>query len=255
MSKCKNTYADQEKYREYTKRYKRRYYARTANSERSSKRWTDEDDSLVLSHEMSDTELSARIGRSVMSIQTRRNRLKKEYGDEIMDMRNVAKFEKVSLEEFEDKCRSVLDITDHDDVMEIHKPIRLPQRATFGSAGYDFYSPVDFVLGPDETALIPTGIRCSMKGNVVLMLFPRSGMGFKYRLQLDNTVGVIDSDYYHSDNEGHIMIKVTNDSKTGKVLYVRQGEAFAQGVFLQYGTVIGDNATAIRNGGFGSTDN
>lgn len=131
--------------------------------------------------------------------------------------------------------------------------VPLPKRATAGSAGYDFYAPADFSLAPGETVKIPTGIRAKIAPGWVLMLFPRSGLGFKYRMQLDNTVGVIDADYFGSDNEGHIFVKVTNDGKTGKTLSVKKGEGFCQGVFLPFGVTEDDEATAIRNGGFGST--
>lgn len=87
----------------------------------------------------------------------------------------------------------------------------------------------------------------------VLMIYPRSGLGFKYRLQLNNTVGVIDSDYFYSDNEGHIFIKMTNDSNEGKVVDVQAGQGIAQGIFMTYGITEDDDATETRNGGFGST--
>ena len=72
-------------------------------------------------------------------------------------------------------------------------------------------------------------------------------------MQLDNTVGIIDSDYYNSDNEGHILVQITNDSKYGKILKIKSGDRFLQGIFLPYGIVKNDNVTDIRNGGFGST--
>lgn len=129
----------------------------------------------------------------------------------------------------------------------------MPVRATVGSAGYDFYSPLDFVLTPGQTIKIPTGIRARIEDGWVLMIFPRSGLGFKFRIQLNNTVGIIDSDYYGSDNEGHIFIKITNDSNEGKTLSLKKGDGFAQGVFLPYGVTSDDEAAALRNGGFGST--
>lgn len=92
-----------------------------------------------------------------------------------------------------------------------------------------------------------------MNPSWVLMLFPRSGLGFKFRLQLNNTVGVIDSDYFYSDNEGHIFIKLTNDSNENKTLDVKKGEGIVQGIFLTYGIVEDDDVSEIRNGGFGST--
>ena len=132
--------------------------------------------------------------------------------------------------------------------------IRLPRRATAGSAGYDFFSPADFELSPGETILLPTGVRAKMDDGWVLMLFPRSGLGFKYRLQLNNTVGVIDSDYFGAKNEGHIMLKLTNDSNEHRTLRVNAGDAVAQGVFLPYGITVDDDADGAREGGFGSTD-
>jgi len=136
---------------------------------------------------------------------------------------------------------------------EVPNQIRLPQRATTGSAGYDFFSPADFELKPGETILLPTGVRARMDEGWVLLLYPRSGLGFKYRLQLNNTVGVIDSDYFGAKNEGHIMLKLTNDSNEGKTLTVRAGDAVAQGVFTPFGITVDDSATAQREGGFGST--
>ena len=100
---------------------------------------------------------------------------------------------------------------------------------------------------------MPTGIRAWMEPDWVLKIYPRSGLGFKYRLQLNNTVGIIDSDYYNSDNEGHIFIKITNDSKEGKTVQVQKNTGFAQGIFLEYGITVDDDATAVRNGGMGST--
>ena len=135
----------------------------------------------------------------------------------------------------------------------VYSSLKLPRRATKGSAGYDFYTPFDIKLEPGESVKVPTGIRCSMDEGWVLKIYPRSGLGFKYRLQLNNTVGIIDSDYYYSDNEGHIMIKITNDSKDGKTVEIRAGEGFAQGIFVEYGITYDDEANEERNGGFGST--
>ena len=92
-----------------------------------------------------------------------------------------------------------------------------------------------------------------MQPEWVLHLYPRSGLGFKFRLQLNNTVGIIDSDYFNSDNEGHIFAKITNDSNEGKVLKLQAGEGFMQGIFLEYGITEDDDAGGVRNGGFGST--
>ena len=130
--------------------------------------------------------------------------------------------------------------------------LRLPSRATAGSAGYDFFAPKAFALRPGETVKLPTGIRAVIRPGWVLMLFPRSGLGFKYRLQLNNTVGLIDSDYYGAANEGHMFVKLTNAGD--RPVAIRQGEAFAQGVFVPFGITEDDAAVGVRVGGFGSTD-
>lgn len=168
-------------------------------------------------------------------------------------MRRIAKFHKVSLEQFMNGMQDSFPEYTEADIKDIHESIVLPRRATKGSAGYDFFAPFSFSLPPGSTIKIPTGIRVEMEPDWVLKLYPRSGLGFKYRLQLNNTVGIIDSDYFYSDNEGHIMAKITNDSKEGKTVELTAGTGFMQGIFLEYGITVDDDADAIRNGGFGST--
>lgn len=167
-------------------------------------------------------------------------------------MKKIAKFEKVSIEQFKE---GMADFSQHSEaeVVKMYEDIIKPARATVASAGYDFHTPFAFTLKPGETIKIPTGIRCRMDEDYALFLFPRSGLGFKFRLQLNNTVGVVDSDYYGANNEGHIFVKITNDSNEGKVVDLKAGEAFAQGIFLQYGITEDDEADGIRTGGFGST--
>ena len=165
----------------------------------------------------------------------------------------TAKFEKVSYNQFKEGYMDLYPEASDALIQEVYESIALPERATKGSAGYDFFTPVEIHLKPGETMKIPTGIRCQMNERWVLMIYPRSGLGFKYRMQLNNTVGIIDSDYYGSDNEGHIYIKITNDSNEDKVLEVKQGQGFAQGIFMQYGIVEDDDVETVRNGGFGST--
>lgn len=168
-------------------------------------------------------------------------------------MKRVAQFFKVSFENFAEAVKE--DFSDFSDreIRDIYDKVRLPGRATRGSAGYDFFAPFSFSLKPGETIKIPTGIRVKMDDNWVFTLYPRSGLGFKYRLQMNNTVGIIDSDYFYSDNEGHIFVKLTNDSNEGKTLTVEQGTGIVQGIFLEYGITVDDRAEGIRNGGFGST--
>lgn len=190
-------------------------------------------------------------------------------------------FYKVSLEQFEKdlenakKKNANYPFIFYHDTKTMWENIKLPKRSTAKSAGYDFFSPFVFSLRPGETVLIPTGIGVHLDDDKHLAIVPRSGLGFKYRTQLDNTFGVIDADYELSDNEGHIMIKLTNDSKLKKMklidrikrklnlLYedpnnektakVMIGNGIAQGIIYQYFKTNDDDATAIRNGGFGST--
>lgn len=168
-------------------------------------------------------------------------------------MQKVAKFHKVSEKQFiTDWCHATG--CSVSDAKAVYQKIRMPRRATVGSAGYDFFAPEAFSLVPHETILIPTGVRVEISDGWVLQLYPRSGLGFKYRLQMDNTVGIIDSDYYFAKNEGHIFIKMTNCNRQGKTLSVSAGEGFAQGVFLPFGITEDDDADGQRVGGFGSTN-
>lgn len=157
------------------------------------------------------------------------------------------RFEKVSYNQYASATDKNMDLFNE------YNEIKLPKRATTGSAGYDFFAPFDFTLEVGQTIKIPTGIRVLLDSDKFLAIYPRSGLGFKYRVQLDNTVGIVDSDYSDSDNEGHIFIKITNDGREGKTITVKAGEAFAQGIIQQYFTTEDDDTDGIRNGGFGST--
>lgn len=179
-----------------------------------------------------------------------------------MIMSNI-KFEKVSYEQFKKDVLKMVDDYDFDSseesIKKIYNDIKLPKRATDGSAGYDFFSPFEIyipkILKNCQTVKFPTGIRVKMPKNVVLLLFPRSSLGFKYRLQLDNTIGVIDSDYYYSDNEGHMWCKLTKGVKD-KELDLNDGDAYMQGIFMNYLLTDDDSEDdkKVRNGGFGSTN-
>ena len=182
--------------------------------------------------------------------------------------RTIAQFEKVSYEQFfkdfvktfnlqatrelEDGTVEAVDLDSF--IRPFYDSIKLPQRATNGSAGYDFYTPIDLNIVPNTTVKIPTGIRCKMKRNYVLQIYPRSSLGFQYRFQPDNLVPIIDSDYYGSDNEGHIFLKMTNDSRENKTLKLKRGDAFAQGIFNKYYLAKENKVHTKRNGGFGSTN-
>ena len=146
-------------------------------------------------------------------------------------MKRIAKFHKVSEKRFLEDWKDTFPDAEEEEIKKIYA----------GSAGYDFFSPADFSLAPGGIIKIPTGIRVEMEQDWVLKCYPRSGLGFRYRLQLNNTVGIIDSDYFYSDNEGHIFAKLTNDGREGKN--------------VEHGITVDDDAQGIRNGGFGSTTN
>lgn len=169
-------------------------------------------------------------------------------------MKINAGFERVSRERFAEDLHRLFPGTDLSVISseDTYGNIVLPKRATAGSAGYDIFTPVPICLAPGETVTVPTGLRVRIEGEWFLMCCPRRGLGFKYSLRLDNTVGIIDSDYYGAENEGHILIKITNGSPY-KTLSLSPGEGFAQGIFLPYGVCGGDTADGVRTGGFGST--
>lgn len=168
-------------------------------------------------------------------------------------MIRIARFEKVSVQRFVADWIATFPQQTVEQAVLAYERIKLPCRATSGSAGYDFFAPVGFELAAGGSIKIPTGVRALIEDGWVLTLYPRSGLGFKYRFQLDNSVGVIDSDYARSDNEGHIFLRMTNDSREGKGLRVPAGTAFAQGIFLPYGITVDDDVQDVRNGGLGST--
>ena len=161
--------------------------------------------------------------------------------------RRVAKFHKVSKDQFFGACAD-----NHWFLAEsAYDELELPKRATTGSAGYDFYAPMNIRLKPGKAVVIPTGICCETNPDYALFILPRSGLGFKYQLGISNTLGLIDSDYFYSDNEGHIMIKLVN--RGDKEINIPAGKGFAQGIFLPYGITVDDDCDGVRNGGFGST--
>jgi len=159
-------------------------------------------------------------------------------------LERIAKFETVSKEQY------IKDVGAQN--ADSYAAVRLPRRATAHSAGYDFFTPAEIFLPPRGSAVVKTGIRALMKEGWVLLIYPRSGLGFKLGIRLANTVGVIDGDYAAAPNEGHFMIKLTNPSDQSVTL--QAGTAIAQGVFTPYGITEDDCQTAERKGGFGSTD-
>lgn len=190
-----------------------------------------------------------------MDLVNLKKQLKQEIIEELKD--NVApeipvvgRFHKVSFEQF---------IKDYGDCVEselkqlYEDTLVLPVRSSEDSAGHDFVITKDIHLKPGESANIVTGVRAEIAKGWVLILAPRSGLGSKFRLQLNNSIGVIDGDYFHTDNEGHIMATITNDSKEGKELILSAGDRFIQGIFVPYGITDSDKPLGKRKGGYGSS--
>lgn len=170
---------------------------------------------------------------------------------------SIAHFEKVSLSEYL-ACRIPPELQSYDDAgnnklteffTNEWENIKLPTRSTDGSAGYDFYCPSRHTIWKQPTT-IETGIRCRIEPGWALFLFPRSGLGFRYGMRLNNSVGIVDSDYYNADNEGHIKARIY---ATDSSLTIDPGDRFMQGVFLPYGLADNGNLGGDRMGGFGST--
>ena len=154
----------------------------------------------------------------------------------------MRKFEKISEEQYNKDLKEVCSYED----------IAIPTRSTKHSAGYDFKSPIEFVLNPGESKKVPTGIKASMNEDEFLAIFVRSSMGFKYNIRLCNQVGIVDSDYYNNpDNEGHIFIKIQNEGT--EALTINKGDRFAQGIFMNFLITDDDMSFGDRTGGFGST--
>lgn len=162
------------------------------------------------------------------------------------------KFGKVSIKEFFKSLKN--NDINAQELIQVYEDIKLPRRATKGSAGYDIFIPYTVEIEPYTSVVFPTGINIKLPEDKVLKIYPRSGLGFKYGTRLSNTVGIIDSDYIFSDNEGHIQVKIFNDSD--KTIVLEKGSAVAQGVIEQYFITTDDNEyeKKVRNGGLGSSD-
>lgn len=158
----------------------------------------------------------------------------------------MRKFEKISWEQWQK------DIGNDKVVYEKHE---LPKRETKYSAGYDFRSPIDFVLKPGESLKIPTGVKIAMNEDEMLMLVVRSSMGIKWDVRMCNQIGIFEKDYYNNEsNEGHAFIKLENHGKLDYV--VKVGDRIAQGIFTTFLTVDDEEEIdSIRTGGMGSTNN
>lgn len=154
-------------------------------------------------------------------------------------------FEKISWEQWQKDIGTEL---------EVYNQHELPKRQTKYSAGYDFRSPIAFILHPGEVKKVPTGVKFTMQEDEFLMLVVRGSMGFRYNVRMTNQIGIFESDYYNNEsNEGHAWISLQNHGSEDYV--VRIGDRIAQGIFTKFLMVDEEEPIIVeRKGGFGSTD-
>ena len=96
------------------------------------------------------------------------------------------------------------------------------------------------ILQHNETIIIPTGIKVKIDEGWVLKIYPAKRLGFNYRIQLDETVNIVDEDYYYNDKEGHILLRISNDTKEYRILSLNNGDDFACGIFSEFGITYDD---------------
>lgn len=135
---------------------------------------------------------------------------------------------------------------------EVKVCMKLPERSTKKSAGYDFYSMEDVVCKSHEITMVKTGIKAKFPEDEALLLFNRSSNPKKKGLIILNGVGVVDADYYgNKDNDGEIAGLFYN--MRDEDVKIEAGDKIMQGIFVKYGITDDDAAEGERTGGFGST--
>lgn len=146
-------------------------------------------------------------------------------------------------------------------VKRLHPAAQMPRYATTGSACFDLHAlvrddPSDYTLpievSQSKAATIRTGLAMEIPQGYCLLIFSRSGHGFKHGVRLANCVGVIDSDY-----RGEILIRLVCDPH-GKRIDIRHGERIAQCMLVRAPWFAIDevdelSGTERGDGGFGST--
>lgn len=166
----------------------------------------------------------------------------------------IANFEKISYVQFQSDYINIFGqgkTINMDSVRKIYDSIKIPDRKTKYSAGHDISIPYEITLSSNDKMLIPTGIRCKMDENYVMLIVPRSSMGIKHGLRLSNTIAVIDADYYNAENEGHILLSIRNEGNNP--IKFKPGDCVCQAVFVPYGVADQDIIETERTGGIGST--
>jgi dUTP pyrophosphatase len=137
-------------------------------------------------------------------------------------------------------------------IKKIHEDAILPTYATPGSACFDIYANSEGFVSSGNSATIRTGLAFEIPENHVMLVFSRSGHGFKNGVRLANCTGVIDSDY-----RGELMVKLSNNGGGG-CLDIRCRDRIAQAMIIPYEQVSFElvdelSSTERGTGGFGSS--
>lgn len=137
-------------------------------------------------------------------------------------------------------------------VTRIEEDIKLPERSTTCSAGYDFYAIENTHVSGKTVTYVKTGVKIKLAPDEFLMLCNRSSNPSKKELVLINGVGIVDADYYgNPDNDGEIAFAFRSLNDSGS--FINKGDKIGQGIIMKYNKTEDDNAEGIRAGGFGST--
>ena len=137
-------------------------------------------------------------------------------------------------------------------VKRMKEDIKLPERSTLNSAGYDFFALEDIIFNPETITRVFTGVKCELMPNQVLILANRSSNPSKKGLILLNGIGVVDADYYgNPDNDGEIAFEFYN--MLNETVEIKKGEKLGQGLILKFDKTEDDFVTNVRKSGWGST--
>lgn len=143
-------------------------------------------------------------------------------------------------------------------IKKLYPDAIVPTYATAGAACFDLHAADTDIGGTTVRSSRPLGYRTGLAFEVpqgyVMLIFSRSGHGFKNSTRLANCVGVIDSDY-----RGEVVVKLTRDDATfTHPLVVHSGDRIAQAMLVPVDQVEFDvvddlSDTERGTGGFGST--
>lgn len=140
-------------------------------------------------------------------------------------------------------------------IKKIHPEAKTPVYGSAGAACFDLYaaSIIDTTDDNGErTVTYGTGLQFEVPEGHVMMIYSRSGHGFKHGITLANSTGVIDADY-----RGEVMVKLTKrDTSIHGMPAV--GERIAQAMIIPVERVVFDEVDELSDtqrgaGGFGST--